>query len=72
MVRKRGGIGGLGSAQAWFFDPITKIREKWPNDHRRLRLERVFVTGKELFQISRRDKLAYKCLIAEIDNRSEI
>ena len=71
MVRKRGGIGALGSAQASFFRPSAKIREKWPNDHKRLRLERVVVTGKELFRISRRDQLAYKCRIAEIDDGSE-
>ena len=65
MVRKRGGIGALGSAQERFFNPSANIREKWPNEHKRLRLERVVVTGKELFQISRRDQLAYKCRIAE-------
>ena len=68
MVRKRGGIGALGSAQARFFHPSVKIREKWPNDHKRLRLKRVVVTGKEMFRISRRDQLAYKCRNVEIDN----
>ena len=68
MVRKRGGIVSLGSAQARFFHPIANIREKWPNDHKILRLERVVVTGKELFRISRRDQLVYKCCIAEIDD----
>ena len=29
------------------------------------------MTGKELFRISRRDQLLYKCRIAEIDDRSE-
>ena len=71
MVRKCGGIGSLGSSQARFFHPSAKIREKWPNYHKRLRLERVAVTGKELFQISRRDQLAYKCRIAEIDDGSK-
>ena len=71
MVRKRGGIGALGSAQARFFHPSAKIKEKWPNDHKRLRLERAVVTGKELFRISRRDQLAYKCCISEIDDGSE-
>ena len=71
MVRKRGGIGALGSAQARFFHPSANIREKWPNDHKRLRLEILAVTGKELFQILRRDQLAYKCRIAEIDDGSE-
>ena len=71
MARTRGGIGALGSAQARFFHPSTKIREKWPNDHKRLRLERVFMTGKELFRILWRDQLAYKCCIAEIDDGSE-
>ena len=71
MVRKRGGIGALGSAQARFFHPSTNIREKWPNDHKRLRLERVFVTGKELFCISRKDQVANKCCISKIDDRSE-
>ena len=71
MVRKRGGIGALGSDQARFFHPIAKIRDKWPNYHKRLRLERVVVTGQELFRISRRDQLAYKFHIAEIDNGSK-
>ena len=71
MAKKWGGIGALGSAQARFFHPSAKIREKWPNDHKRLRLERVVVTGKEMFRISRRDQLAYKCHIAEIDDGSE-
>ena len=71
MVSKRGGIGDLGSAQARFFHPSTKIREKWPNYHKLLRLERVVVTGKEMFRISRRDQLGYKCGIADIDDRSE-
>ena len=71
MVRKRGGIEALGSAQARFFHPSTKIREKWPNDHKRLRLEIVVVTGKELFRISRRDQLAYKRCINEINEGSE-
>ena len=71
MVRKRGGIGALGSAQARFFHPSAKIREKWPNDHKRLRLERVFLNGKELFHISRRNQFAYKCRIVEIDDWSE-
>ena len=52
MVRKRGGIGALGSAQARFLHPIAKIREKWLNDHKGLRLEILVVTGKELFRIS--------------------
>ena len=72
MVRKHGVIGALGSTQARFFHPISKIREKWTNDHKWLRLERVVVTGKELFRILRRDQLAYKCRIAEIDNGSEL
>ena len=71
MARKRGEIGPLGSAQARLFQPSTNIRETRPNDHKRLRLERVVVTGKELFRISRRDQLAYKCCIAEIDDGSE-
>ena len=71
MVRKRGGIGALGSAQASFFHPIVKIGEKWPNDHKRLCLERVVVTGKELFFILRKNQVAYKCRIPEIDNGSE-
>ena len=71
MARKRGGIGAPGSAQASFFHPSAKIREKWPNDHKRLRLKIVVVTGKEMFRISRRVQLAYKCRIAEIDERSE-
>ena len=71
MVMKRGGIGALGSAQARFFHPSEKIREKWPNDHKRLRLERVVVTGKEQFRISWRDQLAYKCRIDDIDDGSE-
>ena len=71
MARKHGGIGALGSAQARFFHPIAKIIEKWRNDHKRLRLERVVVTGKEMFRISRRYQLAYKCRIAEIDDGSE-
>ena len=50
MVRKRGGIAALGSDHARFFHPSAKIIEKWPNDHKRLRLERVVVTGKELFR----------------------
>ena len=70
MARKCGGIGALCSAQARFFHPSAKIREKWPNDHKRLRLERVVLTGKELFRILRRDQLAYKCRIAEIDDGS--
>ena len=71
MVMKRGGIGALGSAQARFFHSSAKIREKWPNDHKQLRLERVVVTGKELFRISRRDQLTYKFRIAEIDDGIE-
>ena len=71
MVRKRGGIGALGSDQARFFHPSAEIRENWPNDHKWLRLEIVVVTGKELFRISRRDQLAYKCRIAKTDNKSE-
>ena len=71
MVRKRGGIGSLGSAQARFFHPSANIREKWMNDHKRLRLEIVVVTGKELFRILWRDQLAYKCRIAKIDGGSE-
>ena len=71
MVRKRGGIGALDSSQARFFQPSAKIREKWLNEHKRLRLERVVVAGKEMFRISRRDQLAYKCCIAEIDDGSE-
>ena len=57
--------------QARFFHPSAKIREKWPNDHKRMRLKRVFVTGKEMFRISRRYQLAYKCRISEIDDGSE-
>ena len=72
MVRKRGGIGALGSAQEIFFYPSAKIREKWPNDHKRMRLEIVVVSGKELFRISRRDQVAYKCRIAEIDDGSKL
>ena len=68
---KWGGIGSLGSAQASFFHPTAKIREEWLNDHKRLGLERVVVTGKELFRISRRDQVAYKCRIAEIDDGSK-
>ena len=71
MVRKCGRIGALGSSQARFFHPSAKIREKWPNDHKRLRLERVVVTRKELFRILRRNQLAHKCCIAEIDEGSE-
>ena len=71
MTRKRGGIGALGSAKARFFHPSAKIRQKWPNDHKRLRLKRVAVTGKEMFRISRRDQLAYKCRIADIDDGSK-
>ena len=71
MVRKHGVIGALGSTQARFFHPSAKIREKWTNDHKRLRLERVVVTGKEMFRISRRDQLSYKCCIAEIDDGSK-
>ena len=54
-----------------FFHPSEKIREKWPNDHKQLHLERVVVTGKDLFHISRRDQVAYKCCIADINNGSE-
>ena len=68
MVRNRGGIGALGYIQARFFQPSANIREKWPNDHKWLRLERVVVTGKELFRILRRYQLAYKCCISEIDD----
>ena len=68
MVGKRRGIGSLGSAQAGFFHPSAKIREKWPNDHKRLYLERVVVTGKELFRISWKDQVAYKYRIHEIDD----
>ena len=71
MERKRGGIGALGSAQARFFHPRANIREKWPKNHKRLRLKKIVVTGKEMFRISRRDQLAYKCRIAEIDDGSE-
>ena len=71
MVRKRGGIGALGSDQARFFHPSINIREKWPNDHKRLRLEIVVVTGKELFRILRKDQAEYKCRIPDIDNESE-
>ena len=71
MERKRGGIGALVSAQARFFHPSANIREKWPNEHKRLRLERVVVTGKELFRILRRDQLAYKCRIAKIEDGSK-
>ena len=71
MERKRGGIGSLGSAQARFFHTRAKIREKWTNDHKRLRLKIIVVTGKEMFRISRRDQLAYKCCIVEIDDGSE-
>ena len=71
MVRKRGGIVALGSAQSRFFHPSANIREKWPNDHKRLRLERVVVTGKELFCISRKDQVAYKCRIPKIDDGIE-
>ena len=72
MVRKRGGIGALGSSQERFFHPSANIIEKWPNDHKRLRLERVVVTGKERFRILRRDQLAYKCRIAKIKDGSEL
>ena len=71
MVRKRGGIGALGSYQAMFFHPSAKIREKWPNDNKRLRLERVVVTGKELFHISRKNQVAYICRIPDIDDGIE-
>ena len=71
MVRKRRGIGALGSAQARFFHPSTKIREKWPNDHKRLHLEILVVTGKDLFPISRKDQVAYKYRIPEIDDGIE-
>ena len=71
MVRKRGEIVALGSAHARFFHPIVKIREKWPKDHKIMCLERVVVTGKELFHSLRRDQLAYKCRIADIDDGSE-
>ena len=68
MARKRGGIGALGSAQARFFHPNATIREKWPNDQKVLRSERVFVTGKELFHILWKDQVAYKYRIPDIDN----
>ena len=71
MASKRGGIGSLGSDQARFFHPRAEIIEKWSNDHKRLRLKRVVVTGKEMFRIYRRDQLAYKCRFAEIDDVSE-
>ena len=71
MVRNCGGIGSLGSDQASFFQPRANIREKWRNDHKQLRLERVVVTVKERFRISRKDKVAYKCRIPEIDDGSE-
>ena len=72
MVRKCGGIGTLGSSQARFFHPSANIREKWPNNHKRLRLERLVLTGKDLFRILQRGQLAYKCRIAEIDDGSEL
>ena len=71
MVRKSGGIRALGSDQGRFFHPSTKILEKWMSDHKRLRLERVVVTGKELFRILRKDQVAYKCCIAKINDGSE-
>ena len=71
MVRKRGGIGALVSAQERISHTIAKIREKWPNDHKRLRLDRVVMNGKELFRISRRDQLSYKCRIAKVDDGSK-
>ena len=71
MVRKRVGIGDLGSAHARFFHSSAKVREKWPNDHKWLRLERVVVSGKLLFRILRRDQLEYKCRIAKIDDGRE-
>ena len=71
MVRKRGGIGDLGSSQASFFHPSANILDKWPNDHKLLRLERVVVTGKELFRISRKDQVAYKFRIPKIDDGIE-
>ena len=71
MVRKRGGIGALGSSQTRFFHLSAKIREKWPNNHKRLRLKRVVATGKELFHISQKDQVAYKFRIPKIDDRSK-
>ena len=71
MVRKRGGIGALGSSQASSFHPSAKIREKWPNKHKRLRLERLVVTGEEMFRISGKDEVTYKCCIPEVDDGIE-
>ena len=46
-------------------------QEKWPNDNKRLCLERIVVNGKALFHILRKDQVAYKCRILEIEDRSE-
>ena len=66
--RKPGGVGAVGSGIARFFHPSQRIREKWPNEHQKLRVRGVVITGKGDHRINRKVQRAYECRIPDIDD----
>mgnify|MGYP006167120049 CR=1 FL=1 len=62
-----GGISAIGFAQARFFHPSAKIREKWPQNDKR-RLFGVLVTGEGIRRVQHKDQNCYLVRIPEIDD----
>ncbi len=66
--RKPGGIGASGSAIARFFHPSKRIREKWPNEYQKKRVEGVVITGKAQHRINQKYQLSYECCIPDFND----
>lgn len=67
-MRKRAGIGAVGSVVARFFHPSAVIRARWPNDHQQQRLTGCVVTGKAPHNVNRKNQMCYEVRIPSIDD----
>jgi hypothetical protein len=52
------GIGALSSTKARFFHSSDKIREKWPQDNKRL-LDNVLIIGEGQRRVNKKDQWCY-------------
>ena len=68
MVRMKAGIGVEGSGYARFFHPSKKICDQCPNEHGKLWLTGVLITGKVIHRVNRKQPSCYECRIPQIDN----
>ena len=60
VLRKKGGIGAVGSPFAKFLHPSNLIRAKWPNEYKTRQCQGVVITGKGMHNVSRRQQLCYE------------